>query len=283
VKFFGKSKRLDQISDADVAAIVAWRRSQTRWGRKKFKSGAPMPAVSNATVNRDTIAVMKKLFTRAKRTWKLPLPLEPNWRDHWLKETGERVRELDSHEGDSLDTAIRADYAPWFEFARLTGLRRSETLIRWKNVNRLSGQIILTGKGGRKVTTPITPDVAAILDQCEGHHSEYVFTYVAMRNSRGKVKGRRYPITYAGSKSEWKRTVKRSGVQDFRFHDIRHDTACKLLRETGNLKLVQQALNHENIATTAKYAHALNEDVANGLQRVAESRKKSLTKAKESA
>ena len=41
---------------------------------------------------------------------------------------------------------------------------------------------------------------------------------------------------------------------DFRFHDIRHDVGTKLLRATGNLKLVQKALGHANLKTTARYA-----------------------------
>ena len=64
---------------------------------------------------------------------------------------------------------------------------------------------------------------------------------------------------------------------DFRFHDFRHDFATKLLRETGNLKLVQKALNHADITTTARYAHVLDEDVAAALSQVAKSRKKSRT------
>jgi site-specific recombinase XerD len=47
------------------------------------------------------------------------------------------------------------------------------------------------------------------------------------------------------------------------------------LRETGNLKLVQKALNHADIKMTARYAHILDEDIAMALDRVQKSRKKS--------
>lgn len=277
IKFFGKDKRLDQITDGDVAGLIAWRRKQHRWGRKKYKDDRAMPTVSNATINRDTTAVLKKIFMRATRTWKYQLPREPNWRDHWLKEAEERVRELHADEGVALETAIRDDYAPWLEFARLTGWRRAATLIKWENVNWFSKQIITTGKGGRKVTTPITPEVQALLEPLIGHHPEWVFTFIAKRNHQGRVKGNRYPITYDGSKTEWERTRKRSGVKDFRFHDIRHDVGTKTLRLTGNLKLTQKVLGHANISTTTKYAHVLDDEVADALERVAKSRKKSRT------
>lgn len=63
----------------------------------------------------------------------------------------------------------------------------------------------------------------------------------------------------------------------FRFHDFRHDFATKLLRETGNVKLVQKALNHADITSTMRYAHVLDEDVASAIEDVAKSRKKSRT------
>jgi hypothetical protein len=40
-----------------------------------------------------------------------------------LKEPEERVRELQDDEADSLDAAMRDDYAPFFDFVRATGLR----------------------------------------------------------------------------------------------------------------------------------------------------------------
>ena len=273
VEFFGKTKRLDQITDADVAALVAWRRDQTLKGKTKARDGSPIPKVANATVNRSATAVLKKLFMRAKRTWRYTFPLEPNWRDHWLKEPEGRVRELQAAEEAALNEAMRGDYGPWIEFALLTGLRRAETLIRWSNVNWEAEQIVTVGKGGRTVTTPITPAVAAVLEPLKGHHPEFVFTYLCRRTRGEHVRGQRYPITYEGGKTEWQRLMKRAGVRDFHFHDLRHTTATRLLRDTGNLRLVQRALNHRDVATTARYSHVLDSEVADALQRVAESRK----------
>jgi len=62
---------------------------------------------------------------------------------------------------------------------------------------------------------------------------------------------------------------------DLRFHDMRHDFATKLLRETKNLKLAQKALHHESVMTTSRYAHVHDEEVAAGMERAAKSREKS--------
>ena len=64
------------------------------------------------------------------------------------------------------------------------------------------------------------------------------------------MRGQRYPLTINGAKSAWQRMRAKAGVKDFRFHDFRHDFATKLLRDTGNLKLVQKALNHADIKST---------------------------------
>src|SRR5262249_28644458 len=100
---------------------------------------------------------------------------------------------------------------------------------------------------------------------------------VAERTRDGRMQGQRYPLTYNGVKIVWRRLRRRAGVTGFRFHDFRHDLGTKLLRETGNLKLVQRALNHADIKTTTRYAHVLDDEVANDMERVAESRKKSRT------
>jgi integrase len=264
IAYFGKDRLLTTIRDGDVAALVAWRRGHTVKGRKSTKA-QPVHLIAPATVNRSTTELLKAIFTRARRTWRFVFPFEPNWRDHMLKEPEERVRELDTHEAVALDANVREDYALWFQFARLTGLRQAETLISWSNVNTAAKRITTIGKGGLKVTTPITPQVAAILEKCRGHHKTAVFTYVCQRPLEGQEKGKRYPITSEGAKSQWRRLKARAGVEDFRFHDIRHDVATKLLRATGNLKLVQRALNHRDVKTTVKYAHVLDDEVAAAL------------------
>ncbi len=273
--YFGKGKRLDELTDADVASLIAWRRKQTVHGRKDARLIAP------ATVNRSTTALLKALFTRARRTWRFQFPFEPNWRDHWLKEPEECVRELNDGEGEALAAAVRDDYALWFLFASRTGLRLRETLIKWSAVNMFAKRITTKGKGGKMVSTPINATVLSILEQCKGQHPEYVFTYVCERPRDGQKKGHRYPITYEGAKTHWRRFRARAKVQGFRFHDLRHDVATKLLRKTGNNKKVQKALNHSDIKTTTRYAHVLDSELADDLEQLASPTKSPTIKIKD--
>ncbi|MDX0759569.1 tyrosine-type recombinase/integrase [Sinorhizobium medicae] len=283
VDYFGPTKLLSDISDDDVAKLVQWRRAQHAWGREQTKDENPMRLVSAATVNRSTTLVLKKIFTRAKRTWKYEFPIEPSWRDHWLQEPNERVRELKATEGAAIELATRSDYQPIFDFVRATGLRLEECILRWSEVDWQTGWITKTGKGGRMVKTAITSTVRDILLPLRGHHPEFVFTYQAARTRTGKAsykgdgegrkKGDRYPITYSGLKTQWKRIRAKAKVEDFRFHDFRHDLATKLLRKTGNLKTVQKALSHADIKTTTRYAHVLDEEVAEALESLSRSKR----------
>lgn len=276
VEYFGPTKLITEITDDDVAKLVAWRRGHrvVRTTKRKATGVADAPLVTNATVNRSTTEVLKKLFTRAK-AWRVRFDHEPNWKAHWLSEMQERVRELVGNEGDRLQAATRDDYEPFFAFARASGLRLRECLLQWPEVDWDARQIRKAGKGGKLVTAPITSTIRAILWPLRGHHQEHVFTYVALRTRSGKVKGQRYPITYSGVKIVWRRLRKRAGVTGFRFHDFRHDVGTKLLRQTGNLKLVQKALNHADIRTTMKYAHVLDDEVAAAQEQLQQSRRKS--------
>ena len=193
-----------------------------------------------------------------------------------LAKPEERIRELHDDEAERIETAIRADYVPFFAFVRATGMRQKECVtLRWSEVNWGSKQIVKLGKGGKRITFPITAAIHAILWPLQGHHPEFCFTYTAQRTIGDRfIKGQRYPLTVSGVKTNWRRLRKAAGVSDFRFHDFRHDFATKLLRRTGNLKLVQRALNHADLKTTARYAHVLDDEVAAAIEDVAQSREK---------
>jgi integrase len=242
-----------------VAKLVAWRR-----GNRARTGGLVSPFTVNATVEQ-----LRKLFTRAK-LWGVRFAHEPVWRKHFLAVPPERVRELSDDEADRLEQHIRDDYVPIFAFARASGLRLSECLLQWSEVDWAAKQIRKPGKGGRMVMSHITPSVREILWPLQGHHPVYVFTYVPQG-----VDADRRPITRTGLQSMWKRLRRHAGVTGFRWHDLRHDFGTKFLRVTGNLKLTQKAMNHSDIKTTLRYAHVLDSEVAEALERVQNSRKKS--------
>jgi hypothetical protein len=126
---------------------------------------------------------------KSKTAWGIRFDYEPRWATHMLDEPEEVMRELVGDEGDRIDDAVRADYEPFFAFARAAGLRLTECILRWSEVDWGAGQIRKKGKGRRTVVAPITPAVRAILRPLRGHHKEFVFTYVAERTRSGRTKG----------------------------------------------------------------------------------------------
>jgi integrase len=284
IEYFGKEKPLTDIGHNEAKQLVAWRRGHhvSRRGKLTKEKREALPLISNATVNRSTTKVLQRLFTFAKAE-KAVFENEPKWDDLLLPEPEERVRELKVEEDAAIEEAMRGDYEPFFNFARASGMRLKECVtLRWSEVDFGTRQIVRIGKGGRRVVFPVISAVRDILFPLQGQHPEFVFTYVAVYGNKrlGRVRGQRYPLTYNGAKTAWQRLRASSGVADFRFHDFRHDFGTKLLRETGNVKLVQKALNHRDIKSTLRYAHVLDEDVAAGVERLAESRKNSRNKVR---
>ncbi len=278
--YFGKTRLITEITDADVAKLVAWRRGQQVVRRKKIKNrlvqDPAAPLVAPATVNRSTTELLKKLFIRCRDTWGVKFDEWPKWKNHFLKEAAERVRELQEGEGEAVMVATRDDYAPAVEFQHATGWRQGSVVtLEWSQIDFGNKTIARIGKGGRVIITKINEEVHAILWPLVGHHPTRVFTYVARKTRDGRVKGRRYPITASGFKTAWRRVLAKAGLNGpnrLRNHDLRHDFATKLLRRERDLKLVQKALDHANVTTTMRYAHVSEEDVHRAVAEQAKSR-----------
>lgn len=247
---FGRQTPLDQIGKPEIAGMVAKRRAE---------------GVSNATVNRSTIVPLRAVMIRAREIWEVPTPGGIAWKDFLLPEPQERVREASRDEEKVMRQAVRPDYEPALRFALLTGCRREEVVsLTWSRVDFFGRTLTIVGKRGRVRVIPMSNDVYALLWSVKDDHPKAVFSYIAQatRKERKIERGKRYPITVEGFKTEWRRKVRASktGVPDFRFHDTRHTAATRILRK-GNLKVVQKLLGHTNIATTAKYAHAMVDDI----------------------
>ncbi|MCP4624722.1 MAG: site-specific integrase [bacterium] len=130
------------------------------------------------------------------------------------------------------------------ECALNSGMRKGEVLsLKWKQVS--NGFIYL-----RKTKTlnprqiPINNDLDALfkrIRQRQGLSSKHVFTF------QGK------PIE--DLKKGFKAALKRAGIEDFRFHDLRHTFASHFVMRGGDLKALQEILGHTTLTMTMKYAH----------------------------
>lgn len=258
-KAIGKHTLLTSINDDVVAKLVAKRRAESR---KVGTASTPKRLVGPATVNRTMTEPLRKVMLRARKIWKVAVE-EVNWTAHMLEEPRERVREATKGEEDKIMAKLSRGYEHAVRFAFINGCRRMEIVgLKKTDVDFFGRQFTVTGKGNRERTIPMNDATYALLWSLKDDPTEYVFTYVAARNDARKklVKGERYPITDAGLRTAMRRMTVAAGVENFRFHDTRHTAATRVLRKS-NMKVVQELLGHADIATTARYAHAMKEDV----------------------
>jgi integrase len=266
VERVGVKTALADIHDDMLARLVARRRGEPRRGNPK------LGPVSAATVNRTVTQLLRRILTRARKKWRIPLPVEPDWAGHILKEPAERTRELRFDEEAAIENVERTDYRPARLFAQATGLRRREVVsLSWAQVDWGAGIIRVVQKGDTPHVIPITPEITDILWPLRRHHETHVFTFAAKRtricvkSGNRYERGQRYPISYQGWGTTFARMREKAGVEDFRIHDLRHTGATRTLRASKNLRVVKEMLGHADIKTTMRYAHALIDDVAEAM------------------
>jgi integrase len=257
----GKATRLDRIDPRDVAAYVAQRRAQ----------------VAPASVNRE-LEFLRRVLRRADTVWKVPVAMPP-WRDILLEEPDEPERILSAAEEKRLFKHLRPDFRAMVRFALITGQRLGNVIgLSWDQVDWEEQILRLRAKsrkpGGKVHIVPLTRTALAILSAEKGRHPDRVFTYVNERGRWDRYAGRRFakgdrrPFTKNGWRKEWMAALEAAEIRDFRFHDLRHTAGTRTLAASGNLKVVQRLLGHQQIATTTRYLRAQVDDVRAALDAV---------------
>lgn len=214
---------------------------------------------ANATVNRRLQMLGRAL--RHMQKYKAEIP-DLDLRGAETKEPKERVRELSFDEQARLFDALPTEYRPFVTFALMTGAR-IETIsnLLWSDVSLDRSEIVFRLKGDDMMTFPINAEIKALLSALPRSnvlaHRSRVFTRVD-RQTMDRV-----PIVSNGGVfgTAWRKALKDAEIDDFRFHDLRHTFATRMLRQTQNLKLVSRLLGHRTLDATMKYAHVLIDDM----------------------
>jgi site-specific recombinase XerD len=77
-----------------------------------------------------------------------------------------------------------------------------------------------------------------------------------------EVEGSRYMFVHR----EWQVVLKEAGIENFRWHDMRHDFASQLVMSGIDIYTVCKMLNHSDVKITMKYAHLAADKTKNAAQ-----------------
>ena len=133
-------------------------------------------------------------------------------------------------------------------YALATGCRASEiTGLEWERVDLARNTAWLNQtKNGTPRGVPLNVDAVQLLREQLGKHSRFCFTHLGE------------PIRWQLSNSGWVTALERSGIKDFRFHDLRHTwaswhrqagTSCDELKDLGGWKSREMVDRYAKFAT----------------------------------
>ena len=201
---------------------------------------------SPATVNRH-LTTLKHMFTKAVE-WEMVEEevLKKVRRVKLLPENNRRLRYLSAEECRKLVAACDAHLRPIVITAINTGMRKEEILsLAWeKNIDLVHGFILLTQtKNGERREVPINATLRTALQGIVRRlDSSYVFV-----NGQGR--------RYMDVKRSFGSALRKTGIKDFRFHDLRHTFASHLVMAGVDITTVKEVLGHKTLTMTLRYSH----------------------------
>lgn len=195
--------------------------------------------VKQATVQKE-LATLKAILNKAHREGRLfTVPPFPR-----MKKLKGRCRWLTLEEERRLLAAAAKHLKPLITFALDTGGRRSELLkLDWRNVDLERGLVTFTKtKNGEDRSIRLTERAKQVLKDLRPKDIGPVFTY------GGK------PMK--DIKHSFDKARQDAGVEDFRFHDLRHTFASRLVQQGVPLYEVMHLTGHKSFSMVQRYSLA---------------------------
>lgn len=169
-----------------------------------------------------------------------------------------RERRLDQTEMKSIQEAFgqcrNKSINHIFLFAIETAMRRGEILsLTWKNIDfeKRTAFLPLT-KNGDDRTIPLSPKAIEILEIVKADSkSELVF-----------------PISANALRLSWERVKRRMGIEDLRFHDLRHEAISRYFELGLSVPEVALISGHKDARMLFRYTHLKADDLAKKLENI---------------
>lgn len=200
-----------------------------------------------ATINRH-LATIKHMFTKAV-DWEYveEEALKRVRKVKQLEENNRRLRYLSREECQALIASCDTHLRPLVIMAINTGMREGEIFnLRWDtHIDLKHGFILLDiTKNGERREIPINGTVRVTLQNVIRRLD---IPYVFFNPETAKP--------YRRVQNSFKTALRKAGIKDFRFHDLRHTFASHLVMEGVDLTTVSRLLGHKDLTMTLRYAH----------------------------
>ena len=219
---------------------------------------------SPSTVNRYLSALGKVLMVTVKEWgW---LESSPMTNVQKPSESQGRERFLSSLERDKLLEECRrsrnSNLYPIVALALITGMRLGEiTGLWWENINFDQKKIVLwRTKNGDNRYIPLTEEAEGIFRSLltfGGAADQLVFQ--SGRNSKQHEK--------VSIREAFEHALKRAGIENFRFHDLRHTAASYMAMAGATQGELMAILGHRSPAMTRRYSHYSQQHLTKVLER----------------
>ncbi|WP_229197232.1 tyrosine-type recombinase/integrase [Bradyrhizobium acaciae] len=214
--------------------------------------------VGPGTVIRE-LGLLRSIFEIARQEWGYAAFPNPLTGLRKPKAPEGRERRLKSGELQALTQACSNVVGSWllhgFQLAIETGLRRGELLgIRWQDVKFDTAVLhVPFTKTDKARTIPLTDRAVEILKErkaASATDAEYAF-----------------PVSANTFRLAWERCKRRAeragcvGVQELRFHDLRHEAVSRFFERGLNTAEVASISGHRDLRTLFRYTHLKPEDL----------------------
>lgn len=174
----------------------------------------------------------------------------------------EWCRERGYPEWPSLEETAFADYLkPMILLSLHTGMRRGEVFsLAWQDVDLGAAMLTIRGEVAKSALTrhiPLNKTAHAILKDWKAQGLGYGLVFPAKSGKRFDNVG-----------SSWETVLTKAGIVGFRWHDMRHTFASRLVMAGVDLNTVRELLGHSDIKMTLRYAHLAPQVKAAAVERL---------------
>ena len=231
-----KQTPIGKITAYDIKSWRQWRKEHIT------RRGTP---ITIATLNIE-LSLLRTMFNLAVEWgWLHENPVASVKK---LKGETKRMRFLNREEVDRLIDCAAPFLKPIITVAVSTGMRQGEILsLKWKDVDFEHGFIrVVKSKNSESRDIPMNEFLAeTLLNLTE---SRAIGNYVFCKENGEKRLRPQYPFAAA---------LQKAGIEDFRFHDLRHTAASTYASRGCDIISLKNILGHKSIEMTQRYAHLM--------------------------